>query len=91
MGKINFVVIKRAHRRAALRIKAPEVTISKSGSTYTAVTTQDGTDGLTYVWAVTGGTVTSGAGTKSITVSGTPTIVSVTVTNINGKAGSATV
>lgn len=91
MGRINFVVIKHAHRRAALRIKAPEVSIQKSGSNYTAATTQDGLDGLTYVWSVTGGTITAGAGTKTITVSGTPSIVSVTVTNINGKSGSATV
>lgn len=91
MGKINYVIVKHAHRRAALRIKAPEVSIQKSGSTYKAVTTQDGLDGLTYVWAVTGATITAGAGTSTITVSGTPSIVSVTVTNINGKSGSATV
>jgi|688.fasta_scaffold1155577_2 hypothetical protein len=85
---INYVVIRHAHRRAALRIKTPEVSIVKSGNTYTAVSSQIS---LSYVWSVTGGTITAGSGTQTITVSGTPTIVSVTATNANGKSGSATI
>lgn len=89
MGRINYVLVRHRNRRAILRIKDPQVQISRAGFTYTGISTQ--TENVTWAWSVSGATVISGQGTDQITVSAYPSTVTLTVTNINGKSGTATI
>ena len=89
MGKINYVLVRHRNRRAILRIKDPQVQISRSGLTYTGISTQ--TENVTWVWLVTGASIVSGQGTSQILVSGSPASVSLTVTNVNWKSGTGTI
>jgi len=72
---------------------SPTLTVTSTsvcdGATGVVYTTQTGF--TTYTWTVTGGTITSGAGTNSITVDwGTPGAgtVDLTVVDVNGCSGS---
>jgi hypothetical protein len=89
MGKINYVLVRHRNRRAILRIKDPQVQISRAGLTYTGISTQ--TENVTWAWSVAGASIVSGQGTSQILVSESPVSVSLTVTNINGKSGTDTI